>query len=324
MDNKFKRFHENKLSSDELCSFREELERMSDDELNTHLNSYEEVNNMNFKDSDIVEIQEKLNREIKSDRFHRFIFRCISVAAGIMLPMLIATIILLYNSNKELETYSKLVDRHVTLNTTKGENIMTILPDGSKVYMGPLSSLSYDLKSFNSKERSITYTGEGDFIIAKDKDAPFYVDADNLKITVLGTEFSLFTREKKNCSEVYLSEGSLKITSKSEKEGFIVKPGEVALINNISGSISVSPKDDNPKLHAGQQTIYFSSAPLQEIAEELEVYYGLNFKIPESLDHIIFTGSLPTDNIDQVIYTLENTLDIKIVYQNDTINLSAY
>ena len=40
---------------------------------------------------------------------------------------------------------------------------LTVLPDGTKVHMGPESELTYSLASFNDKFRRVSYNGEGTF-----------------------------------------------------------------------------------------------------------------------------------------------------------------
>lgn len=309
MKNKVKKFKEGKMNVDELVNFKNEVESMTDEELDSYLESCEP--DFTFTHSDIMNMQEKLEKDINLNKrhiiFHRFLIGCVAV----MLPVVFVCSILLINDYGKLGRYDSIISQEIAIETDNGESLITVLPDGSKISMGPKSSLSYKLASFNTFERHVKYYGEGHFAVAKKSDAPFILSLSNFEIKVLGTEFSLFSRKEKENSEIYLENGSIQLTSFQSKNQRILKPGETAVVCNKTGEIEIYK--GKRKSTAGQAMIYFSSSSIMDVAKDLELYYGKKFLVGKDLERLSFTGSLPTDNFNQAIYILEKTLSISIL-----------
>lgn len=310
MKEKLMKYLKGAMNDREAFDFRKEVELMSDEELDEYLNSCEP--DFVFTDSDINAIQDSLNREIKSEKRHMILNTCLKASAAVILLAIIVCGCLLWNSYIKLTKYQTLLTQNIVIATENGESSMTILPDGSKIFMGPGSTLSYNLGSFNSESRQIIYTGEGLFNIAKKIDVPFRLIVNDCEIKVLGTVFSLYGRKDKPNTEVYLEEGSLMLKSLISDCEKIIVPGETAVFNNISGDIDILENDSDHRRTAGQPIMYFKSAPLRSVASELELYYGKEVIVNADLENIQFTGSLPTDNIKQAIFVLENALNISI------------
>ena len=61
------------------------------------------------------------------------------------------------------------------------------LPDGSNVWIHSATSLTYNT-NYYSKNRNVRLNGEAYFDVAHDKDHPFVVETEGMKITVHGTK----------------------------------------------------------------------------------------------------------------------------------------
>ena len=72
----------------------------------------------------------------------------------------------------------------------KGDKLIVVLPDGSKVWLNSDSKLSYS-SNFNEKSRNVILDGEAYFEVAKNKKRPFKVQTDKIAINVLGTSFNV-------------------------------------------------------------------------------------------------------------------------------------
>lgn len=64
------------------------------------------------------------------------------------------------------------------------------LPDGSNVWIHSATSLTYNT-NYYSKNRNVRLNGEAYFDVAHDKDHPFVVETEGMKITVHGTKFNV-------------------------------------------------------------------------------------------------------------------------------------
>lgn len=310
MKNRVRKFKSGKMDYNELTNFKEEVGKMSDKELDEYINSCN--SEFIFSDSDIDAIQNQLNEEIKADKRQLILHRFFKICAAVLFPVLLLCGILAYNYQSDIKKYKSLITHKIVMETDNGESSMTILPDGTKVYMGPKSSLAYKIDSFNSETRTVEYKGEGRFSVSKNPKAPFTLRLPNLDVKVLGTIFSLYARENKNDAEVYLEEGSLQLISRISDNNKILHTGETAIINTETGLIKILDNDSKRRNSVASASIYFSSSTINEIAQELQLYYGKEVLIKEGLEQIYFTGSLPTNNLEQAIYILENTLNIAI------------
>ena len=302
------------MNSSELLDFKKDVGMMSDEELSRYLD--ESGSQFSFTSSEIDSLQEKLNAEIKTEKHRRNIRRFLTACAAVLVPTIIVCSLVMFSSYNDLKKYQQYISQVTTISTDKGEFSNTILPDGSKIELGPKSSLSYSLETFNSTYRQIEYSGEGRFNIAKNPDAPFTLKISDFEIRVLGTIFSVYAREDKDKAEIHLEEGSLQVVSMVSDCTKLLSPGETAIINSKTGEITVIDDSVRCKRLAGKSTIYFSSAQLAEVAGELELYYGRKIRIDEKIKDVYFTGSLPTDNLTQAIYILEHTLGISIIFDD--------
>jgi len=321
MGDNFKMFNDRKFNADKLNAFIKEVESMSDAELNAHIDSIE--TDITFDNDDISALQKRLNDEIRSDKRHMLLYRIAVTCAAVLIPAIIVCTVAIFSAYNKIDKYDTILAQEVSIETAKGESSTTILPDGSKVMLGPASTLSYRLEDFNSDKRSVNYTGEGRFSIAKNENAPFTLSTNDFVIQVLGTVFAINSRDSKEYAEIHLEEGSIQLKSLIADSEQLMKPGETALLNKTTGAIEISDDTARRKIQSGTQTLFFSSTPLASVVEDLELYYGHDITIDRGLDKIMFTGSLPTNNLPQAIYVLERTLNISFSIAGNNMHITT-
>lgn len=310
MDDKILKYKKNELSLPELFELKREVDQMSDSTIDEILSESESA--MTFSQDDIDNLQTRLNTEIAREQKPKRITHLLAVCAVIMLPLLVTGTIFLIKNSRQNTEYRQIIAQEIFIGTGIGETSYTILPDGSKVNLGPQSELTYSLSSFNDTERKINYSGEGRFNIAKRPEAPFTLNVNSFEIKVLGTVFSVRSHATKTVSEIYLEEGSIQLLSSLSRKQLTMDPGETALINNETGEINII-KDHNSRVFNGKPVIFFKSATINEIASDLNLYYGIETVLTDSSLHKIkFTGSLPTNNMPQALFILENSLRVNI------------
>lgn len=309
MENRLKKFKEGRMDAEELNLLKKDVDSLTDEELDFLIDK--SGSNIVFPQSDITEIQKNLNKEINFNKRKIIFYRLFAGCAVFFVLALVLCGYVISNKNKTIEQYNSMVSQRIEIKTIRGEYITTVLPDGSKIHMGPESSLSYVIADFGSEERHIRYYGEGNFSIAKIPNSSFTLSSYDFKINVLGTEFSILTRNDKENSEIYLDQGAIQLVSLSSNYKRIMKPGETAIICKKTGDIRILDINSDYRKTVGQSIMYFSSSSLKEVASQIELYYGYDVIINENLLNVCFTGSLPTNNIEQTAFILENTLNIK-------------
>ena len=72
----------------------------------------------------------------------------------------------------------------------RGEQKQVTLPDGTTAYLNSGTLLVYPQK-FTGDLRSVYLIGEANFDVKKDKQHPFIVKTNHLKVKVLGTKFNV-------------------------------------------------------------------------------------------------------------------------------------
>lgn len=299
------------INPEELASLKDEVDKLDDEELDEILNS--RSSDIVFQDADIEHLHGRLSSSIRYSHREIYLRRIFISCAAVLLPLLIISGALLIKNHLKLQQYNSFLSQQISLKTQDGEYSNIVLPDGSKIDMGPKSDLSYNLSSFFNKNRKIEYDGEGTFKVAKRDKEPFTLKTSCFEISVLGTEFSIISRKGEETSEIYLEKGSIKLSALASNEYIIMKPGETAILSHENGTIKIF-HDNDINRSAGQAVVYFNSSSIADIAEKIKLYYGVRIVGGEKFNDVTFTGSLPTNNLSQLIYILENTLNISLEY----------
>ncbi len=121
------------------------------------------------------------------------------------------------------------------------KNIEVLLADGSKVYLNRDSRLIYP-ETFGRNNRKVTLKGEAYFDIAPDASHPFIIDAGNARVKVLGTSFNVITDNENNEVEVFVTTGTVMLTSNDGSESLMIEPGYIGRVsgNNTSSALNTN------------------------------------------------------------------------------------
>lgn len=134
--------------------------------------------------------------------------------------------------------------------TARGERASVTLPDGTAVSLNSESRLAYFPKPI-TKERKISFDGEGYFQIDKNKEVPFIIDAQGLQVKVLGTTFNLLVRKDHKTAELALEEGSVWLGATQSHKNVILHPKQKAILDQSTGNIFIIAEEDTQKYQHG-------------------------------------------------------------------------
>lgn len=104
-----------------------------------------------------------------------------------------------------------------TIRIPAGQRAQMDLPDGSVIWLNSQTTLTYD-EDFGKKDRKVTLDGEAYFEVAHNKEIPFYVQTENIKVQVTGTKFDVCSYKGSNSFIARLIEGSINLLTNSAKE----------------------------------------------------------------------------------------------------------
>ena len=197
----------------------------------------------------------------------------------------------------------------------KGE-YQLILADGSKVYLNSESRLRFPTR-FEGKERRVYLEGEGYFEVARDSAKPFIVEAKEVDVRVLGTSFNVNARE--NSCVTTLVEGCVRMRH-GMLDSVELHAGQQALLTGV-GKIRVQEVDTRYYTSWMDNMFAFREAPLREIAEVLENWYGCECRFENpALENIPYTTMVERySDVVSVLQILAGTGDFHYTRIGDLI-----
>lgn len=159
-----------------------------------------------------------------------------------------------------------------TLTIPRGGQFRLTLPDGTKIWLNAVSSLTYPV-AFSGKERTVELQGQAYFEIAQQPDKPFRVKVRDMEIQVLGTHFDVMAYSDEQTINTTLVEGALLV-----RQGAItqrLRPGQQAVRNNATNALTVQPADID-KVTAWKSGFFeFDDADLPAILRQVSRWYDV-------------------------------------------------
>lgn len=214
---------------------------------------------------------------------------------------------------------------YTTYRTAYGEVKSFVLIDGTQVTLNANSSFKVPRWGFGDSKREVYLTGEADFSVTHSStNQKFIVKTDkNFEVVVLGTEFSVFARPRG--ANIVLKKGKVLVNYKEGKiaKRLIMKPGELVTFNkNNQALLKPVIQPSNFSLWKEKRFV-FEETQLSDVAQMLEETYGLKVTINNrELAERKIMGSFRAENVDELLYTISELLDINVIRQEDKVQLS--
>ncbi len=187
-----------------------------------------------------------------------------------------ASIVLLVS----LSAYFYMESRPEMILATTTDHLQEVtLPDGSRVTLSHYSRLEYPSK-FGKEKRNVTLSGEGYFDVARNTSHPFIVNAGEVNIEVLGTQFNVQSYPGDTYVKTTLLEGSVAVSNILNDNTAILQPNESAIFSNETGSLDKRTETaavDEISWREGK--LIFNDKTLQEITENLSNYFNRKIEI---------------------------------------------
>jgi len=179
-----------------------------------------------------------------------------------------------------------------TITAPKGIHLAHILPDNSKVDLNAETSIRY--KPFIwILDRKVALEGEAFFQVEKgDK---FNVVSDNGITEVLGTSFNIFAR--KDNYKVFCKTGKVKVSSTQTDVDFLIKPGELVIIDNANKKGNVQNALSESIISWKDNKFNFQSESLDKVFEEIGRQYNvhINAEIGQ-IEKMAYSGYFEKNN----------------------------
>jgi transmembrane sensor len=172
--------------------------------------------------------------------------------------------------------------------TAAGAMDSVVLPDGSRVLLGPGSRLAL-APGFGSSVREMTLVGEARFTVVHDTSRPFIIHTSTAIVRDIGTVFSVHSDGVEG-ARVVVTEGSVDVQEQSGGSHHTLVAGDVAVV--ATGGIHVqraaAGADD---LAWTQGRLVFRDASVAQVAADLRRWYGVEVKVDSALARRPVTAS---------------------------------
>lgn len=200
-----------------------------------------------------------------------------------------------------------------TLTTAVAEHGSQILADGSEIDLGAHTRI---VTRYTKERRSIALeAGEAYFKVTKDPHRPFVVNAGAVKVTAVGTAFSV--RRATDRTVVTVTEGVVRVAPDSGvNPGHEVRAGvgEQVTFTESSSSLVIGRTDPNVATAWRTGVLKFMDEPLADVISSVNRYSVRRIEITDPyLASQVFTGTVYEDRIGDWLQALERVFPVEVV-----------
>lgn len=230
---------------------------------------------------------------------------------GVAAVLIALTGIYFYQSNitKLFNTTTK---HQIAQSTTERKQLQ--LPDGTKVWLSPNSTLSYPAK-FDDNERQVTLDGEAFFEVTHDAKHAFIIKSGEVSTTVLGTSFNVTAYTNQHTINVTLVTGKVAVALNGDNntKRDTITANQRLIIDKTTLSISKVNYPDAAAFLNKRLGLYdYKGTSLQEVIKDLENQYNIQIDLDTDLHTKTFYGSLNmTDSLDDTLNKLCTVMETK-------------
>ena len=202
---------------------------------------------------------------------------------------------------------------------TAGECYIT-LEDHTKVWINAESKIKYPVQ-FTAGERKVYLEGEAYFEVAHNKEIPFYVQTENIKVQVTGTKFDVCSYKGSNSFIARLIEGSINLlTNNAKEEKPITSLTKGKYFSMENGKYKTGEMSSNNALAWMQGIYYFDDVPFKELLDKIALYYNykITVKNPKILENYRCTGKFKDlDGIEHILKVIQKDHPFKYNIDNE-------
>ncbi|RCR67697.1 FecR family protein [Larkinella punicea] len=192
--------------------------------------------------------------------------------------------------------------------TTYGETRQLTLADGSEVTLNANSTLKVPRFGFGYQTRDVALSGEATFSVTHTTDDQRFVVKTNrnFEVVVLGTEFSVYNRERGG--KVVLNKGKVQLRYQEGQSPrqLMMKPGDLVTLNRRDGQVQLRKLSQPENASAWRENRFvFEETTLEEITHLFKENYGLVLEITDpKLAKWTVSGSFTARNAEELLESL--------------------
>jgi len=246
----------------------------------------------------------KVNAKISQSHSVKWFVFVQRVAAILMLPLLV------YSGYLTMKTQTIEKEQVMMQTVTSRQGMVTqfSLADGTKVWLNSCSELQFPAK-FAGEKREVLLKGEAFFEVTKNEKQPFRVNANELKVEVLGTSFNMVSFDDDEQSEVVLVTGKVALSS---EKGQIIKeygniiPGQRAIYEKEKRQVFTEKVDVEKYIAWRDGKLIFRDDAMEDVVKRLSRWFNVEIAINDpEIKNYIYKATFKNENLVQVLNLLK-------------------
>jgi len=181
-----------------------------------------------------------------------------------------------------------------------------VLSDGTEVKLNAGSTIRYPVRFPSKGSRKVFLNGEAYFDVTENTERPFVVNAEEIDVEVLGTEFNLsFYPEDEHLNTV-LVEGSVKVFPENKanamEDAVILTPEQMASWDKENNQMTVSEVDTDLYTAWKNGVLLFRKSSFISIRKKLERHFDVFIRNEYPLlERQVYTASFEDESIDEIL-----------------------
>lgn len=257
----------------------------------------------------MAQLQQEVQQKQSTLNFFRY-------AAIFMVLIAVPALLYIFSQNQPA---APLV--YTTVAADYGQISKAILPDSSVVWVNSGSSIKYN-NQFSASNRNIELEGEAFFEVTRNADLPMIVTNSDLKVKVLGTEFSVSAYPEEPNIHVILEKGKVELTSASNTRfRQEMKPGEMATFSKIKKELALTAVNTSLYTSWKDGLINIYNLPLSELVIKLEKRFNQKFLVDEQIKDVPYTFTIKNEDLSSVLSLMEKITPVQAIQREHVIEL---
>ena len=239
-------------------------------------------------------------------------FSPLRIAAGFILLLGVVAVFYLLSA-PPIQTLAVLSEK-----TTRQDT----LPDGSTAFLNKETKLEFEYNP-REKTRKVKLKGEAYFTVKHEEEKPFIIEADEILVRDIGTEFNLKAYPDKDTIEIIVTRGEVQFYTRSDS-GLNLKAGEKAIYSKRTKEFYRIEKPDTNSLAYKTKVFSFNNTDLRSVVMLLnEVYNSKIGLASESLYNCRLTANFKEDNPEIIVEVIAETMGLELTKKEDQLILSG-
>jgi transmembrane sensor len=239
-------------------------------------------------------------------------FSPLRIAAGIILLFGIGSVLYLLTAppTQTLAVTSEKTTRQDTL------------PDGSTAFLNKKTELEFEYNP-REKTRKVKLKGEAYFTVKHEEEKPFIIEADDILVRDIGTEFNLKAYPDKDTIEIIVTHGEVQFYTRQDP-GLNLKAGDKAIYSKRAKEFYRIEKPDTNTLAYKTKVFSFNNTDLQSVVALLNEVYDSKISLAsEALYNCRLTANFKEDNPEIIAEVIAETMGLELTKKDDQLILSG-